>query len=318
MSSVALDRLSVSMVLVVLAAGVLAVTPSLPGKTQKEIKWSFDTPGDVIPALKTSQFKLTLPVDDSGQDSTFSDDLASRNTDPRQVIGEFVGKLNLRCCFYAIDKEVVMRAACRGATTSGSNYPRCELRQRVGNGDNYFNMEDPQRFVASMRVTQLPVYKKQVIIFQIHANSDEGGGQPIAIYCDGDANGSGNTGLYFLYNENHYTRADYLPYSIGNGISINCEVNNMIVNCTMTNTTSGESKSISLTSAYKSGTFQFGVYTQASIFQSEISGGATDEPYDSAGEVRLESVEITETSVRNDPDLETLPPVVDPGPGLIT
>lgn len=114
-------------------------------------------PADV---LKLADWKLTIPA-------------------PRTVAGRAVAAEILHpqldtytdANFYASDGKpagVVLRASCGAPTTSGSAYPRCELRQMHGRAEASWSCSG----VAHMRVVEsvdvLPPHKPQVVCAQIH------------------------------------------------------------------------------------------------------------------------------------------------------
>jgi hypothetical protein len=73
----------------------------------------------------------------------------------------------------SIDGSMVMRVPSNGGTTSGSTYPRVELRQ-TGNGTNW-RLADPKEHYlsATCRVMTVASSKPQVIIGQIHGSDTE-------------------------------------------------------------------------------------------------------------------------------------------------
>jgi hypothetical protein len=271
-------------------------------------------PSDVMTEFNSNLFKLTLPIDKDGGDSSGASGLATRNIDTWNIVGIFLNEFEVKPYFFAENDEVVFRAHCAGATTPGTYYPRCEMRQRVGNGDHAWLCKDPQRMECYVRFTEVPLHKPEISVIQIHADPDEGGGQPLAVLY------RGGVGVYMLYNEDYDTTQNPLPYVLGEDLHILVTVDNMIITCLIENLSTGASTNIQFTSAYESGYFKLGVYTLATIFQNEYKGGdAVDELPTAAGEVRVKSVTFEETYNRDDPDhgTLTLPPSVIP-PGLIS
>ena len=117
--------------------------------------------------LDLSNWMLTLPIDadHSGRaDEVKQPDLASF-TDPD---------------WFFVDEEsgaVVFRAHCGGATTKGSSYPRCELRERANRGKvgAAWSTDDELAHHMTMRVavTHTPAVKKHVVCAQIHDANDD-------------------------------------------------------------------------------------------------------------------------------------------------
>ena len=116
--------------------------------------------------LDLSQWKLTIPIDndaDGRADEVSQSQLPSFH-DPRY--------------FFVHDSAVVFRCPCDGATTKGSQYPRCELREMSGTGKGtlaawHTNDMGVHRMTAKMAITQTPVVKKHVVCAQIHDANDD-------------------------------------------------------------------------------------------------------------------------------------------------
>ena len=72
---------------------------------------------------------------------------------------------------------VLFRAPCAGATTKGSQYPRCELREMKPGGEKKANWgtADGQRHTmsTSLAILQTPAVKKHVVCAQIHDAEDD-------------------------------------------------------------------------------------------------------------------------------------------------
>jgi hypothetical protein len=69
---------------------------------------------------------------------------------------------------------VQFRAAVNGVTTSGSSYPRSELREMAG-GDqaSWSTTEGTSTLTVDTSVTHLPADKPQVVVAQIHDSEDD-------------------------------------------------------------------------------------------------------------------------------------------------
>ena len=70
---------------------------------------------------------------------------------------------------------VTFRAHCEGATTSGSSYPRCELREMEPDGSRAAWSNDGERHVMRGRlaITHVPEIKPHVVCAQIHDAVDD-------------------------------------------------------------------------------------------------------------------------------------------------
>ncbi len=238
-------------------------------------------PSDIIPEL--SHWKITLPVDKDGNDSSNETDYLNRNTNPLEVYE--LTNYEYPPYFKVIDNEVVFRAHCAGATTCGSKYPRSELRQLVGGGGNYWSVNDYQYLQVELRVTHTPVEKPNVCITQIHGPENE----PLRVHFDA------NKGLYIVWNHtNHIYIKDEVPYTLGQKLRITVEVNNDNVNCSILNLDNNKSYSYSWTPDEKTGYFKTGCYTQSSIFISQWDSSYNDESPDAYGEVRISKIELIE------------------------
>lgn len=117
--------------------------------------------------LDLSGWRLTLPVDTplpGSPDEISAADLRTF-TDAR---------------FFHVDasgRGVVFRAPCGGATTKGSKYPRCELRQMTADGRRRasWSTDDAGEHELAMTVAiaRLPAVKPEVVCAQIHDATDD-------------------------------------------------------------------------------------------------------------------------------------------------
>jgi hypothetical protein len=118
--------------------------------------------------LDLSHWKLTLPVGSQG------------SKDAEEIRQPQLATYQDRTCFFVDPKSkgVVFRAACGGATTKGSKYPRCELRELYGDGKDSSAVwstsgSGTHILTATLAVTHLPEYKKHVVCLQIHDAKDD-------------------------------------------------------------------------------------------------------------------------------------------------
>lgn len=123
-----------------------------------------DPPGKII---DLSCWKLTLPIDTphSGR----PDEIVAPQLDSFVAAGIFQASED--------GAGVVFRAPCGGVTTSGSSYPRCELREMQPGGKNEASWSTTDNAIHSMRallaVTHLPAKKPHVVCAQIHDANDD-------------------------------------------------------------------------------------------------------------------------------------------------
>ena len=120
-------------------------------------------PSDV---LNLSNWKLTLPV------ATTSDDEAGEIRQP--ALATYENK-----DFFDVNRDgsgVVFRAPVGGATTSGSEYPRSELREMTGHGSReagWSNASGRHVMTVTQAITALPRVKSHVVAGQIHDAEDD-------------------------------------------------------------------------------------------------------------------------------------------------
>jgi len=112
--------------------------------------------------LDLKNWKITLPVGDSGDPKEVKQpDLATFSVHPWFTV-------NAAC------DGVVFRAAVNGTTTSGSKYPRSELREMDGSDDaSWSSTSGTHTLVVREAFTHLPHGKPQVVGAQIHDSSDD-------------------------------------------------------------------------------------------------------------------------------------------------
>jgi hypothetical protein len=123
-----------------------------------------DPPGKL---LDLSAWKLTLPVDTP---------LPGK---PDEVVAPALATF-VAPGFFQTNSDatgVLFRAPCGGFTTSGSGYPRCELREmRPGGKDEIaWNTTDDtiHSLLATLAITHLPAIKPHVVCAQIHDANDD-------------------------------------------------------------------------------------------------------------------------------------------------
>lgn len=117
--------------------------------------------------LNLANWKVTLPVDKSGN--------AGSSCSPLEVtqpaLASFTDQWFKNT---AAGDGVVFRANVEGCTTSGSSYPRSELREMNGSAlASWSSTSGTSTMTTTEAVTSLPPNKPQLVVGQIHASSDD-------------------------------------------------------------------------------------------------------------------------------------------------
>jgi hypothetical protein len=118
-----------------------------------------EPPGRII---DLSGWKLTLPID------------TPQKGRPDEIVAPQIATFVASEIFYTSEdgRSVVFRALCGGVTTSGSSYPRCELREMELDGKKEASWNTTDSTIHSMRVllavTHVPAVKSHIVCAQIH------------------------------------------------------------------------------------------------------------------------------------------------------
>lgn len=115
-------------------------------------------------AIDLTNWKLTLPVD-------------SRNGFTGKAV-EYKQLGNVKNSeFFRNSDGLIFRVPSNGATTSGSKYPRSELREMKNGTEYYWTTAQGGELTATLEVDELPVTKEgkkgRIVIGQIHGPDDE-------------------------------------------------------------------------------------------------------------------------------------------------
>jgi hypothetical protein len=112
--------------------------------------------------LELTNWKLTLPTGSDGKpDEVKQPELAGYSKDPYFVVE---------------GKGVRFRAPVNGVTTSGSSYPRSELREMTSNGKekaDWSSTSGTHTLIVDEAVTSLPAEKPHLVTAQIHDAADD-------------------------------------------------------------------------------------------------------------------------------------------------
>jgi hypothetical protein len=158
---------------------------------------SFSSPqradaAELVPAnaLDLTNWKLTLPIAATGSSTAMEikqPQLAAYSIDP----------------YFMVDSSgagVQFRAPVGGARTSGSSYPRSELREMTGGGTqkaSWSTSVGKHTMTVTEGSTHLPAVKSQVVTAQIHDASDD----VIEVVADGTrSNAPGTYSICLRYN----------------------------------------------------------------------------------------------------------------------
>jgi len=227
-------------------------------------------PSDIIPEL-TKQWKLTLPIDKYGHDNSIASSYKKRDKNsPLEIKDKNLKDYEYPPYFYAKNNEVFFRAYAAGVTTKNSHYPRCELRQNVGDNYSMWSLQDKQYLYTELRITHLPQIKPEVTIVQIHGKNDE----TLRINYHKDK------GIYIYRDEkNGLTQRDKpLRYSLGEKLQITVNVKKGVINCLIKNVSRGTEFKSTWKSIEPVGYFKVGCYTQSSIFLPEFKRDKNGKP----------------------------------------
>lgn len=116
--------------------------------------------------IDLTNWKLTLPTDAN------SDGKADEIKQPTLANFKFTPYFYVRA-----DGGTAFRADCDGATTTGSSYPRCELREMKNGGQDLASWDTDDAAINSLDVelafTHLPDIKPHVVGVQIHDGADD-------------------------------------------------------------------------------------------------------------------------------------------------
>jgi hypothetical protein len=131
----------------------------------------FAAPPATLPSqlLDLSNWKLTLPINAHGVPSGLDD--ATEVTQPAlATFSDRYFKPNSE------DEGVIFTAPIDGSRTSGSTYPRSELREMTDNGRqeaSWSTTSGKHEMDLTESVDAMPLVKKQVVFAQIHGPSDD-------------------------------------------------------------------------------------------------------------------------------------------------
>ena len=113
-------------------------------------------------SIDLNNWKLTLDVEDP-----------ENRAKPLEISPPLLSKYQ-HPHFVKTEASITFKAECGGKTTSGSKYPRSELRELTGDKlANWQMNQGSHEMIWTCAVTHLPVAKPQVVVGQIHDGEDD-------------------------------------------------------------------------------------------------------------------------------------------------
>jgi hypothetical protein len=116
--------------------------------------------------LDLTNWKITLPIDSSGGTSGTA----------MEVKQPALATYSINPYFIVNGSGVQFRAPTNGATTSGSSYPRSELREMTSNGTtnaSWSTTSGTHTMVIDQAITTVPNTKRHIVAGQIHDANDD-------------------------------------------------------------------------------------------------------------------------------------------------
>ena len=113
-------------------------------------------------SIDLKNWKLTLPVGESDE--------------PKEIFQPELSKFSLEPWFNVSSNGLRFRAGVNGVTTSGSSYPRSELREMTNSGlekASWSSTSGLHTMFLDQAITAVPQVKKQVVAGQIHDGDDD-------------------------------------------------------------------------------------------------------------------------------------------------
>jgi hypothetical protein len=192
--------------------------------------------------LNLTNWKITLPTGSSGS--------------PTEIKQPALNTYKIDPWFVVQGSAVRFRAPVNGVTTSGSSYPRSELREMTNNGSanaSWSSGSGTHSMFIDQMVTSLPKVKTHLVVGQIHDASDD-----VTVFRV-----EGNS----LYITNGNTTHGYLVdgnFTLNKRFSVKFEVSNNVTKYYY----NGTLLPYTLNRSYSGAYFKAGAYTQANCSNS--------------------------------------------------
>jgi hypothetical protein len=169
---------------------------------------------------------------------------------------------------------VQFRAAVNGVTTSGSSYPRSELREMSGSATaSWSSTSGTSTMVVRQAITHLPAGKPQVVAGQIHGSSDD-----VSVFRLEGAN------LYVTNGDDSHYKLVTSSYTLGTVFETKFVVSGGVIRAYYNGALVA-----TITQSFSGGYFKAGAYTQANCAK---SSPCSDSNY---GEVVISGLTVTHT-----------------------
>lgn len=225
-----------------------------PLRTYKEgIAWAKAQTPPVADPIQWHLWKVTLPIGQAGHPTETASPIPHRPWYGRDPSREWM----------------VFRAYCGGVTTSGSKYPRSELRELRGGLASWSTSVGTHQLSGTFKITHTPVRKPHVVCAQIHDANDD----VVMVRLEGKR--------LFVESRGHDMGTLIADYPLGDVFNLKIVASNSAIDVTV-NATKVRVR-VSASGCY----FKAGCYTQ-----SNLSKGDKPEAY---GEVWVKNLRVEHT-----------------------
>lgn len=224
--------------------------------------------------LDLRNWKIQLPIGgDEDPDEVKQPSLATYRVDPWFVVDDACG-------------GVRFRAAVNGVTTSGSNYPRSELREMNGTANAAWSSNSgTHAMTIDQTVTRLPNDKPHLVVGQIHGGDDD-----VSVFRVEGRNlyvTNGDDAHYKLVTDDFRLNTRFQVKFVVSGGKINAYYNGALA--------------ATLSKSFSTGYFKAGAYTQANCGNSSPCGTSN------YGETIIHSVKSGDSAPQPQPPGSPLP-----------
>jgi hypothetical protein len=213
--------------------------------------------------LNLTNWKVTIPIGEEESPTEIKQPaLATYDINPWFIVGQD-------------NTSVIFRAPVNAVTTSGSNYPRSELREMINQGSSnaaWSSTVGTHTMIIDQAITALPLAKPHVVAGQIHDASDD----VLVIRLERKK----------LFVDVAGTTAYYLDtnYTLGKRFQVKIVASGGQTSVYYNGSTTS---SYTLTKSYTSAYFKAGVYTQSNCTKETVCDASN------YGEVVIYSVQVS-------------------------
>jgi hypothetical protein len=241
------------------------------------VMFKASTSSAILPSqiVDLTNWKITLPTDGNGSVVT-----ATSTCPAIEVKQPQLASYSISPWFQtnSAGDGIQFRANIDGCTTSGSGYPRSELREMTSNGTanaDWSTTSGTHTMTVTEAVTHLPVVKPQTVFAQIHNASDD------VFEAEAFGQSDGSVRLYANHNGTEWGQDLDSHYILGTKFTLKVVASGGYVDIYY-NGTMKVHQAISSTGDY----FKAGDYTQSNIVKGQDAPGAY-------GEVDLYALSVT-------------------------